>query len=119
MMENLSINDLILFLENNGPSTLMEIASFFKIQSYFAGAIISEGIKSKKILTTIKIFGSSSLHYLPSQKERIYDFLIKKINEKDRRNILLLKENKILFRNEITEFQDFSLTQIPDLAKFV
>lgn len=118
-MDNLTLDNLIFFLQSNGPSTLMEIASNFKVQSYFAGAIISEGIRSKKIFTTNKTMGSSSIHYLESQKEQIFDIIIDKINEKDRINILLLKEKKILFRDEISEFQDFSLTQIKDLAKYI
>lgn len=116
-MDSLTPDDIIKFLEKNGPSTIVNMASNFKVQSYLIGANLSEMIRQKQILVTSKSMGSSALHYLPSQKDKIFRILHDKLNSKDKVNIDLLKEKKVLFREELTEFQDFSLGRIKDLAK--
>ncbi|MFT4343441.1 MAG: hypothetical protein ACMXYE_01705 [Candidatus Woesearchaeota archaeon] len=108
--------DIVGFLKNNGPSTPIQVAQYFKISSIFASAFLSSAVSSGEVkITHLKIGGGSPLYYLPEHKSQLQNF-ISKLNQKDRQACELLKEQTILEDRTQSPIIRVSLRSIKDFA---
>lgn len=64
-------NQIIKFLENNGPSLPVQVSREIKMEPVFASAILSELISSGKVKTSHMKIGSSPLYLLPGHEEKL------------------------------------------------
>lgn len=107
--------DILGFLERNGPSVPATIASSLRKDSVLVNAVLSELIRDKKVYLTDMRYGRSRLHYLAGQEAQL-DSFIDKLNEKDRATARKLKEARVLRDSEVEPLTRVSLRNIPDFA---
>ena len=106
---------IISLIEKKGPVVPSDLCKELKIDSIFAGAYLSELVKSKKlIISTLKI-GTSPVYYLLKQKEQLEN-LSKHLNEKDKRAFDFLKEKKVLRDSKLDSLMQVSMREIKDFA---
>ena len=92
-----------------------DINSQLKIDTMLVGAILSDLIRSKRILISHAKIGGSPLYYIPEQKEkleRLYEYL----NEKDKRTYDKLKSEKVLNNENLDPLTKTSLKILQDFA---
>ncbi len=108
--------DKILSMAQNAPVLPTGVAKALSTNSMLAGAMLSE-MCSKGILKTSALkVGGSPLYYKPGNESQLLNHL-ESLNEKDRRTVLKLKEEKIIRENEADPLTRVSLQAIKDFAK--
>ncbi len=106
----------ILEIAKTTPVLPSIIAKALATNSIMAGAMLSE-MCSKGILKTSALkVGGSPLYYVPGNEVQLLNYL-QSMNEKDRRTVLKLKEEKIIRETEADPLTQVSLAQIKDFAK--
>jgi len=106
---------VFVFIEKNGPVLPVQIAKEIENNSIFAGAILSELVRNKKILVSYAKVGGSPVYYVPAQKpklERLYKYL----KEKERKIFDLLKKEKVLKDTLIEPWQRVAVRSIKDFS---
>lgn len=99
-----------------GPLLPVQVSKEIGTDIIFAGALLSELVRSNKVkLTTVKL-GGSPFYYIDGQESKLQE-LIKHLNEKDQETAQLLKEKRILKDSECIPLTRVSLRQIKDFAK--
>lgn len=117
-MENASKikEEIIRFLQNNGPSLPIKISQHLKIDSLFASAFLSELLNEQKLkITTLKV-GTSPVYYIQGSEEGIEKYS-EYLKPKEKEAFNLLKENSFI-EDEIQQPAiRVALRSIPDFAK--
>jgi hypothetical protein len=80
-----------------------------------AGAMLSEMCSKGLLKTSALKVGGSPLYYVPGNEQQLLNH-IGSLNEKDRRTVLKLQEEKIIRENEADPLTRVSLAQIKDFA---
>lgn len=106
----------ILALAEHHPLLPQAVAKALNTDSIMAGAMLSE-LRGKGLLnvSTIKI-GGSPLYYLPGKETQLLNHL-GALNEKDRKTLELLKQERVLGETGIDPLTRVSLNAIKDFAK--
>lgn len=106
----------ILELAQTQPLLPNHVAKALETNSIMAGAMLSE-MCSKGLLKTSNLrVGGSPLYYKPGNETQLLNHL-SSLNEKDRRTVQKLQQEKIIRENETDPLTRVSLTQIKDFAK--
>ncbi len=106
---------IISIIERKGPVVPSDLCRELKIDSIFAGAYLSDLVKSKKLYISNLKIGTSPVYYLPKHKEQLENFS-KYLNEKDKRAFEYLKEKKVLRDSKLDSLMQVSLREIKDFA---
>ena len=106
----------ILALARSAPLLPSAVAKSLNVNSIMAGAMLSE-MSGKGLLkiSALKV-GSSPLYFIPGNEAQLLNYL-EGMNEKDRRTVNKLKEEKVIRDNEADPLTRVSLTKIKDFAK--
>lgn len=108
--------DKIIALAQNTPLLPSTVAKALNTNSILAGAMLAE-MSSKGIVkvSALKV-GGSPLYYLPGKEEQLLNYL-ESLNEKDRRTVQKLQQEKIIRHSEADPLTQVSLIQVKDFAK--
>jgi len=108
--------DKILTLAHTAPLLPTGVAKALSTNSIMAGAMLSEMCSKGLLKTSAMKVGGSPLYYAPGNESQLLNHL-GSINEKDRRTVLKLKEEKIIRENETDPLTRVSLAIVKDFAK--
>jgi hypothetical protein len=108
--------DKILTLAHTAPLLPTGVAKALSTNSIMAGAMLSEMCSKGLLKTSAMKVGGSPLYYAPGNESQLLNHL-GSINEKDRRTVLKLKEEKIIRENETDPLTRVSLATVKDFAK--
>ncbi len=108
--------DKILELAKTTPVLPSGVAKALATNSIMAGAMLSEMCSKGLLKTSALKVGGSPLYYVPGNEVQLLNHL-QNLNEKDRRAVLKLKEEKIIRETEADPLTQVSLAQIKDFAK--
>jgi len=107
--------DIVNFIQGNGPSTPIQVSKEIKMDSLFVSAHLSEMAANKKLkISSLKV-GSTSLYYIPGQENQLENF-VDSLNEKDKKTFSLLREKSVLREKEVDPLTRVSLKNIKDFA---
>ncbi len=108
--------DKILSLAQAQPLLPNTVAKALSTNSIMAGAMLSEMCSKGLLKTSALRVGGSPLYLIPGKEEQLLNHL-QNLNEKDRRTVLKLQEEKIIREQESDPFTRVSLATIKDFAK--
>lgn len=108
--------DKILSLAQMAPLLPTGVAKALSTNSIMAGAMLSEMCSKGLLKTSTLKVGGSPLYYVPGKEIQLLNHL-GSINEKDRRTVLRLQEEKIIRENEADPLTRVSLQTVKDFAK--
>ena len=103
------------FIESRGPILPVDLAKAMKIDSMFAGAILSELLSNKQIKISTAKIGGSPVYYTKGQESKL-DILYDHLHEKARRTYDILKEDKVLKDKEVGPVERTALRELKDFA---
>lgn len=103
------------FLRNRGPSLPVHIAKEIQMDILFASAFLSELLSEGKIKTSNMKVGSSRLHFLPGQEEKLANFS-QYLKSKEKDAFELLKQKRFLKDSETEPAIRVALRAIKDFA---
>lgn len=106
----------ILALAQTSPLLPSSVAKALATNSIMAGAMLSEMCSKGLLKTSALRVGGSPLYLIPGKEEQLLNYL-QSLNEKDRRTVLKLQEEKIIRQSEADPLTQVSLAQIKDFAK--
>lgn len=109
-------NKIINFLRVNGPSLPVHIAKEIDLSILFTSAFLSELLAERQLKMSHMKIGSSKLHFLEGQEDKLESFAEQHLKSKERDAFLLLKENKFLKENELHPAIRVALKDIKDFA---
>jgi hypothetical protein len=108
-------NNIISFLEINGPSLPVRIAKAIEMDPVFASAILSELLNAKQIkMSNLKI-GSSQLYFLPGQEQKLGEHT-ENLKSVENEAYLKLRKEKILEDEKETPTTRVALRSLKDFA---
>ena len=106
----------ILALAQTQPLLPNTVAKALNTNSILAGAMLSE-MCSKGLLKTSSLkVGGSPLYLIPGKEEQLLNH-IQNLNEKDRKTVLRLQEEKVIRETETDPLTRVSLATVKDFAK--
>jgi len=108
-------DDVISLVRSKGPILPSHVAKAINTNIIMASAYLSELVSSKIIHISNTKVGGSPLYYMPGQEAQLLKFA-DNLNEKERRALELLKENKILRDTALTPLMRVALREIKDFA---
>lgn len=108
--------DKILAIARMRPILPAQAAKETGTDTILASAMLSELVSKGQLKVSSLKVGSSPLYYVPGQEQQLENF-VQNLNEKDRRTVALLSQNKILRDSEQEPLTRVSLRQIKDFAK--
>ena len=106
---------IISLIERKGPVVPADLSKELKLDSTFAGAYLSDLVKSKKLIISSLKVGTSPVYYLPKQKEQLEN-LSKHLSEKDRRAYDFLRDKKVLRDSKLYPLMQVAMREIKDFA---
>jgi hypothetical protein len=112
----IDLSKVLDIVKQSGPVLPVDIARKIEQNTIITGAILSDLVKSKKVLVSHTKVGGSPVYYLPEQKHRLQN-LYKYLNEKDQRAFDYLKREGLLQDNKLEPLQRVCLRNIRDFAK--
>ncbi len=112
----IDLSKVLDIVKQSGPVLPVDIASKIGQNTIITGAILSDLVKSKKVLVSHTKVGGSPVYYLPEQRHRLQD-LYKYLNEKDQRAFDYLKREGLLQDSRLEPLQRVCLRNIRDFAK--
>jgi hypothetical protein len=108
--------DKILSLAQAQPLLPNIVAKALSTNSIMAGAMLSEMCSKGLLKTSALRVGGSPLYLIPGKEEQLLNHL-QNLNEKDRRTVLKLQEEKIIREQESDPLTRVSLATVKDFAK--
>ena len=108
--------DKILSLAQAQPLLPNTVAKALSTNSIMAGAMLSEMCSKGLLKTSALKIGGSPLYYVPGKEEQLLNHL-QNLNEKDRRTVLKLQEEKVIRETESDPLTRVSLATVKDFAK--
>jgi len=108
--------EILRFIRAKGPILPVQLAKELKKDMMIAGAMLSDLVKSKKILISNTKVGGSPVYYMKEQAFKLQD-LHKHLSEKDRRAYDVLKQRRVLRDITLTPLLRVALRNIKDFAK--
>jgi len=109
---------IVNFVNRNGPSLPVQISREINSDLLFAGAIMSELVRSKKLKISFVKVGGSPVYYVQGQENRLQDYY-KYLNEKERKIYDILKEKKVLQDTKLEPWQRVAIRDIKDFAQML
>ena len=107
--------DKILALAKLGPLLPSGVAKSLETNSIMAGAMLSEMIDKGMLRTSVLRVGGSPLYLIPGNEAQLLNFT-GSLNEKDRRTVTLLEQEKVIRALEADPLTRVSLSNIKDFA---
>lgn len=107
--------DKILALAKLGPLLPSGVAKALETNSIMAGAMMSEMVSKGMLRTSALRVGGSPLYLIPGNESQLLSFT-GSLNEKDRRTVSLLEQQKIIRASEADPLTRVSLSNIKDFA---
>jgi len=119
MQNPLELSEKIVdFVKRNGPSLPVQLSKEIGGNLLFAGAIMSELVRSRKLkISSLKV-GGSPVYYVEGQELKLQDYS-KYLNEKEREIFGILKEKKVLQDNKLEPWQRVAIREIKDFAQML
>ncbi|MEM3154923.1 MAG: hypothetical protein QW165_05185 [Candidatus Woesearchaeota archaeon] len=108
--------DKILSMAQTAPLLPSNVAKALNTNSIMAGAMLSEMCAKGMLKTSTLKVGGSPLYYVPGKETQLLQH-INSLNEKDRRTVQKLQEEKIIRESEADPLTRVSLQTIKDFAK--
>ncbi len=108
--------DKILALAQAQPLLPNTVAKALSTDSIMAGAMLSEMCSKGLLKTSALKVGGSPLYVIPGKEEQLLNHL-QSLNEKDRRTVLKLQEEKVIRETETDPLTRVSLATVKDFAK--
>lgn len=107
---------ILQFLQLSGPTLPGRVAKNIGSNILLASALLSDMVSQGKVKISYLKIGGSPLYYLPSQKEKLYQFAPGNLNPKDLQSLQTLKEKKVLRESEMELLMKVSLRSLKDFA---
>ena len=104
------------YVVTTGPVGTTQVSRYFRIDSMYAGAYLSELVDSKKIKYTFKKVGGSPLYYVDSQKPRLESSLADQLNQREKEVVAKLKEKRILKEDFLDPVERVVVKDLKDFA---
>lgn len=109
-------NNIINFLRRNGPSLPVHIAKEVGLSILFASAFLSELLSEGQLKMSDMKIGSSKLHFLEGQEDKLEKFAEQHLKSREKDAFLLLREKKFLRDSEQHPAIRVALKEIRDFA---
>jgi hypothetical protein len=106
---------IVAFLKIKGPSLPVHIAKEIGMNILFTSAFLSELLSDRKIKMSHMKVGSSKIHFLEGQEEKLENFS-NHLKSREKDAYLLLKEKKFLKDSEVQPAIRVALRAIKDFA---
>jgi hypothetical protein len=106
---------IVAFLKIKGPSLPVHIAKEIGMNTLFTSAFLSELLSDRKIKMSHMKVGSSSLHFLAGQEQKLENFH-QHLKSREKDAFLLLKQKKFLRDSEVEPAIRVALRSIKDFA---
>src|SRR3990172_1322250 len=113
---SMEYREKILALAQAQPLLPNTVAKALSTDSIMAGAMLSEMCSKGLLKTSALKVGGSPLYLIPGKEEQLLSHL-QSLNEKDRRTVLRLQEEKIIRETESDPLTRVSLASVKDFAK--
>lgn len=107
--------NVINFLENNGPSLPVHISRYIKVDMLFTSAFLSELTNQGKIKHSFMRVGTSPIYFLPEKEKGIEKFS-EYLKSKEKEAFKLIEEKKFLIDEEQETAMQVALKEIKDFA---
>lgn len=104
------------YVSNNGPSLTTDVSKYFKIESMYAGAYLSELVSNKKLRYTYKKIGGSALYYTDAQRHLLESRFNNQLSDKEQEVIDLIKVKKIIQEDMLDPVRRVILKDLKDFA---
>ena|SRR3989344_6813483 len=108
--------DKILALAQLQPLLPGHVAKALTTNSIMAGAMLSEMVDKGQLKVSALRVGGSPLYYVPGNESQLLNH-VQSLNEKDRRTVTLLQQEKVIRETNADPLTRVSLTHIKDFAK--
>ncbi|MBL7147282.1 MAG: hypothetical protein ISS82_00460 [Nanoarchaeota archaeon] len=119
MPNPLEVNaNIVDFVRRNGPVLPVQISKEIGSNLLFAGAIMSELVRNKKLKLSYVKVGGSPVYYVEGQENKLQDYY-KYLNEKEREIYEILKEKKVLEDTKLEPWQRVAIREIKDFANML
>ena len=109
---------VVAFVRRNGPVLPVQISKQIGSNIIFAGAIMSELVKNKRLIISNAKIGSSPVYYVDGQEFKL-EMLYKHLNEKEKKAYDLLKKKRVLMDSKLDPWQRVALRDLKDFAKML
>src|SRR3989344_3362618 len=111
-------NQILSFLQSNGPSLPVQIGKSVNQNTMFTGAFLSELLSERKIKPSNMRIGGSYIYLLPGQESQLENFE-NFLKGKEKEAFMLLKEKRVLLnenqlppiRVALQSLKDFAIPQ--------
>ncbi|MCD4694480.1 hypothetical protein K8R62_03940 [bacterium] len=102
-------------IKKNGPVLPVQISKHIDSNIIFAGAILSELVKTKQVLISSAKIGGSPVYYMEGQENKL-DTLYSHLKDVHKQVYDLLKQKKVLQDTQLEAWQRVALREIKDFA---
>ena len=111
--------DIISALEEHGPLLPVDISKITAINTWVLRAFLSEMVEKGEICESRTRIGNAPLYYLPAQRDLLEAKIMETLSSEVRRWIEIIRENKVVFDEEIPDNIKSVLRELNDLVEEV
>jgi len=104
------------YIVQYGPIITTQISKYFKLDTMYAGAYLSELVSNKKIKYTNKKIGGSPLYYVDDQKDKLEEKLDAQLSKREKEIISILKNKKVVKEDSLDPVQRVVIKDLKDFA---
>ena len=110
-------DDIIKFIQNNGPVLPVQIAKHLNTSILFSSAMLSELVDRKILKISHAAVGGSPLYYLPGQETAMDNRLSNSLSGKEKEAYELIKSQKILIEKNLEPWQRIAVKSLKDFTR--
>ncbi|MGK0232403.1 MAG: hypothetical protein ACI9P9_000489, partial [Patescibacteria group bacterium] len=108
--------DILVYIEQNGPSLPVKISKLINMDTMFSSAILAELTSSQDLKMSSMKIGSSQLYLRQGQEKQLEDFADQYLKNVEKTAYLTLKEKKFLIDKDQEPAIRVALRKIKDFA---
>lgn len=109
-------DDIIRFIQNNGPVLPVQIAKLLNTNILFSSAMLSELVDRKILRISHASIGGSPLYFLPGQESLMDERLSKSLSGKEKEAYELIKKEKVVLEKGLEPWQRIAVKSLKDFA---
>lgn len=110
-------NEIKAFLMRNGPSLMVDIASYIKKDTMQTGAILDYFVGRGMLSKTSRKYGFSSIYFLQEQKDLALSKLYEILNSNEKAIVNKFKERKVIDAEELMPAERYLIQNLSDFIK--
>lgn len=110
---------IINYIENNGPSTPIEISSSVGANSIIVTAVMIDACSNQRLKKSKRRIGSTRLYYLPGQEDKLRKKISSNLKREDQKLLDELSDEKVVGEFEVESGEKSMYSNLEDLVKSV